>query len=73
MWAFAKAILLLAKFTRRQAIATEQLVALYKLDLESRNVVAVHFDPNYKPKPDDMSEIMYGVKEPDEYEDTFKT
>ncbi len=67
MWAFAKAILLLSRYFRRMAVAQEELVRLYKLDLESRGVSDIRYDPTHKPTKDDMAEIMYGVKEEDPY------
>lgn len=65
MWALAKSVLLFARYFRRIAIALESLDHSYKLDLASRGIHDIKFDPNYKPTKDDMTEISYSSKAPD--------
>jgi hypothetical protein len=59
MWAFAKSLLLIARYSRRIAVSLETLTELYRLDLESRGINTIRIDPSYKPTKDEMTEVAY--------------
>lgn len=59
MWAFAKALLLVARYIRRIAVALEGLLELYELDLRSRGIFRV--EKNLAPA-DRAVEISYGAR-----------
>ena len=54
MWAFARALLILARHVRRAALALEDLAKLYRLDLDSRGIL-----PAPHPELNDPVEVMY--------------
>lgn len=54
MWAFAKAVLLLARYVRRVGVELESIRQLYELDLQSRGIVRVD------PRLVDQVELCYG-------------
>ena len=57
MWAFAKTVLLVARYFRRIAVALESLRDLYEMDLASRGIQKTQ--PGLK----DPVEVVYGPVE----------
>ena len=60
MRAFAKAVLTLARYIRRMAVALEEIRDLYQLDLAERGL-----NVKRPAAPGDELEIMYGAREPE--------
>ena len=58
MWAFAKAVLLLARYARRIAVSLEQICDLYELELRHHGIVQL------KENLQDETEVLYGIAEP---------
>lgn len=63
MWAFAKALLLIARYFRRIAIALERHNDLYRLDLADRGIIEL------KPGVEDHVEVAYGPQKPTQDEE----
>jgi hypothetical protein len=58
MWAFAKAVLLLARYARRIAVSLEQIRDLYELELRYQGIVQL------KSEVTDEVEVVYGAQPP---------
>jgi len=66
MWALAKAVLLIARYFRRIAVALEAIQASYSLDLRSRGIFELD------PKMRDKVEVSYGPQETKEEEEEYE-